>query len=419
MAGIFGQVLSAFKGILSSAFWFGAFLPVAVFAAVNLLLAAQVSRAANELLNQIGVEKWTWLIPTLLGLIVAAYVLGPMARLFRAVFDGRRMPDWLFTRLLPSHVVRRARAHLALLEAYQRQADVKQWQEHALATLVDAKGTQPRPVANAGNASKLIADADRRVTHLQTRLRAGRWIKKTEFLGVETALANARLSIPPLADPIVDLLEQSFFQALVDLAVIAGSHAARRQDRRRRLPRQVQPTSMGNVRQYHENYANNVYHADHDFLWPRVQAVIGETDVMGKRIEAARSLADFAVLSVLLTIVTMLVWLPMLAALDTTPWRFLAVAILGPVIGWLFFHLVVESQVSLGELAQIAIDRFRLEVLKTLHIKQPLTLSAERQIWKTLCQAARVEGVNADGEEVDADGEVVHADIEWTLPPHE
>jgi hypothetical protein len=63
---------------LSNAFWFGAFLPVAVFAAVNLLLAAQVSSAANELLNQIGTEKWTWLIPAVLGMIVTAYVLGPM-----------------------------------------------------------------------------------------------------------------------------------------------------------------------------------------------------------------------------------------------------------------------------------------------------------------------------------------------------
>jgi hypothetical protein len=116
---------------------------------------------------------------------------------------------------------------------------------------------------------------------------------------------------------------------------------------------------MGNVRQYLENYANDVYHADFDFLWPRVQAVIGETDVTAKRIEAARSLADFAVLSVLLTVVTMLVWLPVLALLDTTPWRFLAVGIPGPVVGLLFFHLVVESQVGLGELAQIAIDRFR------------------------------------------------------------
>jgi hypothetical protein len=365
------------------------------------LLAAQVSGAAKDLLDKIVAEKWDWLIPAVLSLIVAAYVLGPMVRLFRAVFDGRRLPDWLFTLLLPLHVVRRDRADSALRAANRWQDLVSEWQQRAQTNLAVAKGTQPRPVPAAG--AEVLYDAYRRVTRLRRRVRAGRSINEPEVSGVETALVSARLSIRPVMDWSVDGLEQSFFQALAHLAVMAGSHAARRLDRKRRLPPQVQATSIGNVRQYLENYANDVYRADFDFLWPRVQAVIGETDVMAKRIDAARSLADFAVLSLLLTIVTVLIWLPALSLLDTTPWRLLAVGIIGPVIGWLFFHLIVESQVSLGELAQIAIDRFRFEVLKTLHIKPPPTLSAERQVWKTLCEAARGEGVDAD--------------VAWTLPP--
>jgi len=403
MPGIFGQVLSAFKGILSNAFWFGAFLPVVVFAAVNLLLAAQVFDAASDLLKKIPDKKWNWAIPAVLGLIVAAYVLGPMVRLFRAVFDGRRLPNWMFRRLLPLHVIRRDLADADLRAANLWQDLVSEWQRRAQTNLSAAKDIRPRPVPGAGDAGSLLTDAFRRVGRLQRRVRAGRSINEAEVFRVETALASARRSISPAIDPILDGLEQSFFQALAYQAVMAGSHAARRLDRKRRLPPQVQATSMGNVRQYLENYANDVYHADFDFLWPRVQAVIGETDAMAKRIEAARSLADFAVLSILLTIVTILVWLPVLAMLDSTPWRFLLVGILGPAVGWVFFNLIVESQISLGEVAQIAIDRFRFEVLKTLHIKPPSTLSAERQIWRTLRDAARGEGADAD--------------IAWTLPP--
>jgi len=403
MPGIFGQVLSTFKSILSGAFWFGAFLPVAVFGAINLLLAAQVSSAANELLNQIGIEKWTWLIPAVLGLIVTAYVLGPMVGLFRALFDGQRLPDWLFTRLLPFHVVQRDRADSALFAANRWKELVSAWQRRAEINLGAAKVTQPRPIPGAGDGQKLVADANRRVIRLQQRAQTGISINTDEVFRVETALVDARRSIPADADPIVDGLERTFFQVLADLAIMARSHEARRLNRKRRLPPQVQATSTGNARQYLENYAKNVYDADFAFLWPRVQAVIGETDAMAKRIEAARSLADFAILSVVLTIITMLIWLPVLALLDTTPWRFLAVGIFGPVIGWLFFHLVVESQDSFGELARIAIDRFRFEVLKSMHIKPPLTLSAERQIWKTLCEAALNEG-----------GDI---DIAWTLPP--
>jgi hypothetical protein len=174
--GIFGQVLSAFKGILSNAFWFGAFLPVAVFAAVNLLLAAQVFTAASDLLNQIVAEKWSWLIPAVLGLIVAAYALGPMVAWFRAVFDGRRLPDRLFTLLLPLHVVRRDRADSALRAAHRWQDLVNEWQRRAQTNLAVAKGTQPRPVAAAGP----LYDGYRRVTRLRRRVRAGRSIHEAE-----------------------------------------------------------------------------------------------------------------------------------------------------------------------------------------------------------------------------------------------
>lgn len=142
MPGIFEQVLSAFKGILSNAFWFGAFLPVAVFAAGNLLLATQISSAASDLLNRIRVDKWDGLVPAVLGLIVAAYVLGPMVRLFRAMFDGRRLPDWLFTLLLPLHVERRDRADSALQAEYLWQGQVNVWQQRAQRKLTGAKRTQ-------------------------------------------------------------------------------------------------------------------------------------------------------------------------------------------------------------------------------------------------------------------------------------
>ena len=134
MPGIFGQVLSAFKGILSNAFWFGAFLPVVVFAAVNLLLAAQVFDAASDLLKKIPDKKWNWAIPAVLGLIVAAYVLGPMVRLFRAVFDGRRLPNWMFRRLLPLHVIRRDLADADLRAANLWQDLVSEWQRRAQTT---------------------------------------------------------------------------------------------------------------------------------------------------------------------------------------------------------------------------------------------------------------------------------------------
>lgn len=94
------------------------------FSPRSISCAAQVSKAAYELPKEVVTEKWIWLIPAVLGLIVTAYVLGPMVRLFRAMLDGRRLPDWLFTLLLPLHVERRDRADSTLQAEYLWQGQI-------------------------------------------------------------------------------------------------------------------------------------------------------------------------------------------------------------------------------------------------------------------------------------------------------
>jgi hypothetical protein len=49
MGGIFGQALSALQGFFTRVFWFGAFLPVICFAALNLLIAHFVLGWATDL----------------------------------------------------------------------------------------------------------------------------------------------------------------------------------------------------------------------------------------------------------------------------------------------------------------------------------------------------------------------------------
>ena len=39
MGGISGQAVTAFQGLFSRAFWLGYFLPVAIFASLNILMA--------------------------------------------------------------------------------------------------------------------------------------------------------------------------------------------------------------------------------------------------------------------------------------------------------------------------------------------------------------------------------------------
>src|SRR3954447_10077139 len=97
MAGLFGNAIAAFQGFFSRGFWFGAFLPVAMFAAVNLFLAwlAGFDWAAQAI-GQVVAKDWVWAVPLAAALIVLAYALAPLVEVCRAVLDGRRLPTLVF-----------------------------------------------------------------------------------------------------------------------------------------------------------------------------------------------------------------------------------------------------------------------------------------------------------------------------------
>jgi hypothetical protein len=96
MPGIFGQVFSAFQSLLSRAFWFGSFLPVAMFAALNLMLVP-VAFPEVDILEKVIRPEWAWMSVVLVGLVIVAYALGPLIPLFRDVLDGRGLPDSIYS----------------------------------------------------------------------------------------------------------------------------------------------------------------------------------------------------------------------------------------------------------------------------------------------------------------------------------
>jgi hypothetical protein len=168
------------------------------------------------------------------------------------------------------------------------------------------------------------------------------------------------------------------------------------QERVRGHPADVQPTQVGNARVRSERYCREMYGVDFNYIWPRLQLIIAENDAAARRIEAAKALIDFAVLSLVLTTALVVVWLPLLALRGRSPWLFLIMGSFGPLLIGFFYRLVVQTQISFGEVIQGVVDRFRFDLLKILHIKPPATLADERAIWRWLEEAANGEPVNSD-----------------------
>jgi hypothetical protein len=454
--GIFGQVFSAFQSLLSRAFWFGSFLPVALFAALNLLLAPAAFPGAPALQDVVKAD-WIWMPPVLVGLVVVAYALGPLVPLFRGVLDGRGLPEVVQRALRFRPLKQRRQAEEAVEAASSLASRLVELRQTAS---LDLQAARARGIAfGTTGAPAAIRKAERAVERVANLLNIGQ-LQLINAAGAVDRVAAALLLNTSIAGPaadaglvprlvalpgrIIDLLLREAVEVVRRLAAAlrlniaiagpaadpglaarlvglhwrindllrqaaeAGDQLSQRQLERtreqlRRFPRDVQPTDVGNARARSERYCREMYGVDFNYIWPRLQFVIPDNDAAAQRIEAAKALIDFAVLSLVLTTTLVLVWLPLLASRGRSPWLFLMLAGFGPLLIGFFYQLVVETQISFGDVVQGVVDHSRFELLKKLHVKPPATLADERLIWAWL-QAA-------------ADGEPINTDVIWTPPP--
>jgi hypothetical protein len=330
--------------------------------------------------------------------------------LFRALFDGRALPE-LVQRLLRRRPLNerrkvenelRAAGELASALVRRRDAATIELQQARAQGMDLGTAAMPRPVNAAQQA----------IQKLERILRNG---QLSSINVVEAAVARVagalRANASELPAGAVNAARASrlttIHRRMIDLLREAEDEAnflfQRHADRADKLPRDVQPTEVGNARVRAERYCREMYRVDFDYIWPRLQFVIPETDSAAKRIEIARALVDFAVLSLVFSIVLLGTWLPMLALYGDSPWPFLVLGGTGPLFVGFFYRLVVETQISFGDVVQGVVDRFRFELLKMLHVKAPATLSDERQIWSWLAEAP-----NSD---------LGGLDVVWTAPP--
>lgn len=406
MPALFSQAIAALQGFFSRGFWFGSFLPVAVSAAVNLALAwlAGFDWAAQAI-KDAQTANWVWAVPLAAALIVLAYALAPLVDVCRGVLDGRRLPTLVFEWLRSAAYARKNAAYSRLEKTGKYHARTDRLR--ALVgfrlpyLLVTVQGL--RAVNVTVNLQALVWLAWLAVRFLKWRVATGNVPNRLTVWVVGGAVTLALNTNAPTQTGILGGLEASTRNALDRADDNARDRYGRLREHYNKLPREPQPTRAGEGRYLSEQYSQNVYDVEFSYLWPRVQMVIKENDPSTKRIETARALADFSVLSFVLAAATIAVWLPLLALLKPNLWLFLALGIGGPLLLRFFYQLVVASQIGLGEVAQGIVDQFRFEVLRMLHLRPPATLAAEREIWSTLAAIAR--------------GERPSADMVWSAPP--
>lgn len=389
----FTTILDLFKGIFSRAFWFGSFLPLATFAAANLAFMAVVfpGSVVRDQWTDFKEGPLTNATLAFVGLVVLAYAISPLLPLFRGIFDGRFLPAWLQEVLLSDRRAAATRIKARLGEAKDRLTGADLLAQHALRELVAA-----RAVGKAAGAPdpKQAAAAAKAVDALNETMSRGR-MPKLDELKAAVAVLKAVLETGHTAE--LDRVHKS----LLDKLQVAARGA--RSEYETLLARDYgidvenpQATRIGDARVIVQGYTREMYGVDFAYIWPRMQLAIPNDDPLLTRIDMAEGQVNFSVLSLVLSILTAAVWPPLLIAVHASIWPYLAFCLVAPLSIALFYRLLFESQLALGDVVELTIDSARLTLLTTV-MRQPMpaTLSAERRLWKTLSQSA-VSGTGID-----------------------
>lgn len=420
MIGAFNSVYTALQGFLSRTFWFAAFLPVALFAAVHLLIAilaldsvtifgATVSLSGTFDASQFATSG----VFIVLGLVIVAYTMMPLMPRFRGLLDGTLLPveihDWLRgIRRAEANSLERAKdgrlrdfnAIDAILEDYDAP------DSYFRAAYQSALGIATLPDSVVIQAAEASLDAAKQAINKRQWMAPAVQQARVDVLAAlarnnpdSSALAGlmfpVRLDPAPavlctktgeLADQFEEILSTAHREAFYAHEIV--------RERVRVAPalRNPRATLIGDARYVVESYAEDVYRADFDFLWPRllvaVRAEKADDPVLAS-IENARAQADYAILSLVLLLTIPAIWLPTLIVRGGPAWLFLAIGAATPVLLKFFYQLVFENQLAFGDVIKSTIDKHRLLVFKMLGVPQPTSRSNERLLWEQILRAEK------------------------------
>jgi hypothetical protein len=402
MAGIINSAVTALQGLFPRLFWLGVVVPVGLFAALHLGLAALTFAAVRKAIAT-AAESTLWVAALPLGVIVLAFLLQPLLPLLRGWLDGSQLHAALCAWLQDARIaaVRRRRAEwTAARDVAGAFADAERDGDRAAAAAHAAGTALPRAADEAATAAAETAIAAARKPLDRGQLPDAAALQAAVAATGAALRANnpdpvALQALDPTAPAAALALSartgkagEALVLLLSDAREVAEERFKAATDRLRGVPLDaaVQPTRMGEARRAAERYAEDAYGADFAFLGPRLLIHLPKDSVIAEQLVAAQAALNAAVLSVFLA-VTLLPWLGVLAVHGES-WVGLALVALGaPALAWGCLRLAIEAQFGLGEALKLAIDRHRLDVLKELHQPIPASRHAERELWGRIARA--------------------------------
>jgi hypothetical protein len=389
---VISTFLSQLQSYFSKYFFIGSFAPMLAFAFINGGLAYLVFdpwRAwADENFLGATITGGVFLMTSIsVGIVLCAYVLSALSTFLRQQLEGKWWGSFgnLF---VPAQNRRRLALVAAMDEAYKEIADLKaagQWENNVRAArkvgIADHKGKKYVPASPDPVESIL--------TKLEAQREKNGIVPAADLEDVADQLVERLKTHDAEASPKLDE-QQTRLTGLIDYAKAAyyaegirGRHARLQNELNSNFSAQeVAPTKMGNIAGTIQSYAMRRYRCNLEIVWSNLLQVLQKNAAAQATLQEAKTQLDFLVACCWLSLTTAAIWSAIFFVVVPSRLGFVATALAGPFIAYLWYRAAAEQYRSFADVAMTMLDMFRFDLLRAMQLRLPSDVEDERYTWE-------------------------------------
>lgn len=397
------SLISNLATYFSKYFLVASYLPTLIFVLLNSVCSYLAFEAFHDWVDEQlgaadGIAK-SLFGTTVFALITLAlaYTLSTLIDPMRRVLEGR-WPRWLARFFYPLQELRRLHIEAARGEAAKAQAnmaEVDQWEEALIGArtnggetklaLVD--GEAYRGLVRMLEKGEVLRSQNRIIPHGQLA---------AIFAALRIQLSNHDALQPCGGRLLLDGLHARFIRLLDYTRRFApAEHMRLLTELQSSFGTNLAPTSMGNVANAMETYAERRYNCNLALFWSNLQFAIPKDARALATLEDAKAKLDFMVGSAWLTLLSAFVWVAVLGASSDRLYWFLCAGIGGPTLAYVWYRAAIEQYRAFADVVITSLDMYRLDILQILRVPAPVDAADERETWDTLHRLANYpEGEN-------------------------
>jgi hypothetical protein len=389
MLGGLGTVLDRLQGLFGKGYLIVGLFPVLLLGLVSLpvvrLVAPESPFLLQDGLDLSGPRQGLLVLCVGIALSFIGFLLWMTNSWFRRLLEGRvAIPRPLVKRMILRH-----RRELAAMEKelsalrpdlVNYRLDVRDgtWERELREARSNApansqsEGALPSELVHGLAETQTLVDADKQIPYSKMEklfnvLKAQLAARKAEEL---PALGRAHNQFLALAKTALEDIETRFGRLRGERYLRYPKEAAR-----------VGPTVLANLGLAHEDHIYTRYGINIEVLWPAISRIVRGDAQFSPTLDEAQIRLDFSVSMATAAMIYTGLWATVLLTQRMGWLAFALVTTLGPIVATAFYRMTVWNAYGFFASVRSAVELFRFDVLKSLHIGLPWNTKNERAIW--------------------------------------